>query len=126
MESESASEKGSESGQSKVVRIILTITAGPYEGKTFRLKFNKAPLKVGRSQAKKFKLSLARDSEVSTTHGDFRCQKIGTMSFQDSDSTNGSWLNGEELEPWVPAIIKGGDELRLGQTVMTVDLEYKT
>ena len=47
------------------------------------------------------------------------------MSFQDSDSTNGSWLNGSELEPWVPAKIKEGDELRLGQTVMTIHLEYK-
>ncbi len=109
----------------KVVRVDLTITAGPYKGKTYKLKFNKAPLKVGRSQAKKFKLSLSQDSEVSTTHGDFRCQKIGSMSFQDSDSTNGSWLNGSELEPWVPAKIKEGDELRLGQTVMTIHLEYK-
>jgi hypothetical protein len=41
---------------------------------------------------------------------------------EDLDSTNGSFLNGARLAPRQPAALKAGDELRLGNLVLRVEL----
>ena len=110
----------------------LTVVSeeGPYVGKVFQLypKARGKDLLVGRSRGKKFLkngLSLSEDSEVSTTHGCFGIID-GKICFKDKNSTNGSWLNGGELEPygWYP--LEEGDELLLGATRMRVALQTTT
>ena len=110
----------------KVSKIILTATAGPYQGRKFTLKVRKAPLKVGRSRGAAFVkkgLSLSKDNEVSTTHGHF-IMKDGAMCFNDTGSTNGSFINGERIKVFVAHPVKDGDELLVGATHLNIMLEY--
>jgi pSer/pThr/pTyr-binding forkhead associated (FHA) protein len=46
----------------------------------------------------------------------------GHLIVQDLQSVNGSWLNGEKLDPDRPYPIKHGDQLRLGQ--MQIELWF--
>lgn len=43
-----------------------------------------------------------------------RDEKLG-LTVEDLASSNGSWLNGVRLQPYVPNILRSGDILRLGQ-----------
>jgi pSer/pThr/pTyr-binding forkhead associated (FHA) protein len=38
-----------------------------------------------------------------------------SLTVEDLASSNGSWLNGVRLQPYVPNILRSGDILRLGQ-----------
>jgi len=41
---------------------------------------------------------------------------------EDLDSTNGSFLNGQKLQPRQPQPLKTGDELRLGKLILRVQV----
>lgn len=45
------------------------------------------------------------------------------MFFEDLGSTNGSFLNGAPLEERAPQLLSTGDRLKLGATVMEVELQ---
>ena len=82
---------------------------------------------VGRSAAKKFKagLSLPGDEELSTTHGVFQTKVVGQelfLLYVDKDSTNGTFLNDNALEPFEEVRINQGDMIRFGQTVLQVEI----
>jgi pSer/pThr/pTyr-binding forkhead associated (FHA) protein len=42
---------------------------------------------------------------------------------EDLGSTNGTLLNGERLSPYIPEILKDGDQLQLGKLLIEVCLE---
>ena len=105
--------------------IHVEITAGEYEGTAVHLQpKSRTPCWVGRSQGKKFKergISVPLDLEVSTTHGKFELYR-GELCYTDTGSTNGSRINGLEVEQNTPNPIESGMEITVGQTVMLVTL----
>ena len=46
----------------------------------------------------------------------------GQVYAEDLDSTNGSFLNNQKLQPRQPQVVASGDELRLGRLVLRVEL----
>jgi hypothetical protein len=107
--------------------IHIELMGGEYQGETFDLQPKaRAYAWVGRSQGKKFRekgISLAKDLEVSTTHGRFELQG-SKFFFVDTGSTNGSRINNAELEPNQPVELYTGIEVTVGQTVMRVTVPY--
>ena len=53
---------------------------------------------------------------VSRRHARIRRDAEGSK-LEDLGSKNGTWLNGVQLEPLVPYVIRSGDEIRLGQMI---------
>jgi hypothetical protein len=120
--------EASSSSSVKNICIILKCNTGPHIGQKFRLE---APadlegdsFKVGRSTAKAFKekgLSLYKDKEVSTSHGKFEIRN-GQPFFIDTQSTNGTQLNGATISTQEPALLKDGDVLNIGSTEVSVNI----
>lgn len=51
-------------------------------------------------------------------------EKTKKLSVYDMGSSNGSYLNGEQLVPSKPRLLRSGDELRLARMVMKVTYEH--
>jgi hypothetical protein len=105
--------------------VQVELTTGPYAGETFLLKpTEKAPSLVGRSKNKNLRtkgISLPKDLEVSTTHGQFELLD-GKLCFTDLQSTNGTWVKSVELSPNEPLELVDGIEIIVGQTLMKITL----
>jgi hypothetical protein len=105
--------------------IRVEIVGGMYEGKVFDLQPKpRTPCMVGRSGGKKFKdkgISLTKDLEVSTTHGKFEIIN-GHFYFTDTGSTNGTKVEGEELEADTPYPLTNNLEILCGQTLLKIIL----
>jgi FHA domain len=105
--------------------IHIQIIAGPHAGKTIVLQPKpNAPCVVGRSAGKKFRergVSLAKDSEVSTTHGKFEIIG-GKVYFTDVGSTNGTTCKNQMLATNSPFLLEDNVELVLGGSTLRVIL----
>ncbi|TMW62812.1 hypothetical protein Poli38472_005430 [Pythium oligandrum] len=109
--------------------IVVQCILGPYKGNSYILNMDleEHPIAlIGRSTGKKFRtphgLSFPKDYEVSTTHGQLRLEPDGQLIFTDLDSTNGSYINDELIDPQQPTPLNpsapcklsvGGSELML-------------
>jgi hypothetical protein len=118
------------SADSKKVLITLKVLAGPHLGQKFRLEPSPAEedtYKMGRSTGKLFKekgVSLYKDKEISTTHAKIETRN-GQIFMTDVRSTNGTVLNGKEIEAQMPMRIKDGDLIAVGSTELKVQVsEY--
>jgi len=63
-----------------------------------------------------------RDSGVSRQHARIFSQG-GVLYLEDRNSTNHSYLNGQQLLPWRPYAIHDGDEIRLGRLKLKLRAE---
>ena len=104
----------------KRVCVTLKCRTGAHSGQKFRLEqqFDRDSddststenvFKIGRSTGKLFKekgVSLYKDKEVSTTHAkiEIRNQQVFLI---DTQSTNGTLLNGAEVAPQMPLRLQG-------------------
>ena len=60
----------------------------------------------------------AAEMGVSRQHALFR--RGDNVTIEDMSSTNGTWLNGSLLQPYQPAVLHSGDDLRLARLEMEV------
>ena len=109
----------------KVEAIHIQVTTGPHAGMTTRVqpKSNTACF-VGRSAGKKFRekgVSLAKDSEVSTTHGKFEIIS-GKAYFTDVGSTNGTTCRNQALATNEALLLEEPVELILGGSTLRITL----
>jgi FHA domain len=115
----------STSHNTKPNTIRVDIISGEYVGHSFDLKpQSRNHCWVGRSQGKKFRdkgISLAKDLEVSTSHGRFEYSR-GKFFYMDAASTNGSRIQDMEIDPNVSHEIRTGMEITVGQTIMRITL----
>ena len=133
VESSAASEKSPNTATRKDYIEIL-ITSGPHSSERqvlLKPKPNK-PCFIGRSKGRKFVnngLSLNKDQEVSTTHAQILVEGGGLADangitemkfyFMDVGSTNGSFLEGEMIEPEPnKVLIKEGMEIKVGGSLL--------
>ena len=112
--------------------VEVLVTSGAHEGfkALLRPKPN-TPCFIGRSKGKKFiknGISLHKDQEVSTTHakiiveggtiglaeGSNAASNEPKFYFVDLGSTNGTFLNGETIEPESKVLLEEGLELKVG------------
>mmetsp|Transcript_73 Transcript_73/g.55 ORF Transcript_73/g.55 Transcript_73/m.55 type:complete len:208 (+) Transcript_73:210-833(+) len=110
------------------VKVNLAVEEGPYKGRKFDVEvFADKPSFLGRSRGVKFRhggISLPRDGEVSTTHGKFELDlekpSGEQLVFTDVGSTNGTFINEEEVSANMRTYIQEGDVMLVGATLMKV------
>lgn len=108
--------------------VNLKVKSGPHLGQKFRLELDDNKMedtfRMGRSGAKAYKdkgVSLYKDKEVSTTHARMEIRN-GMVFYIDTESTNGSFLNGEKVEVNKPKEIRDGDNITLGASEISVSV----
>lgn len=98
--------------------IHIEMISGPHSGEAFLLKpRSRQPCLIGRSAGKKFRergVSLKKDPEVSTSHGKFEMKAGGKFYYTDTGSTNGSFVEGQDLGTNVALELKNGMEITFG------------
>ncbi|ETN21318.1 hypothetical protein PPTG_01544 [Phytophthora nicotianae INRA-310] len=89
--------------------IFVRAVSGPYRGRKFSMDIDvkrQSSCFIGRSTGRKFRpprgLSMPKDSELSTSHGEVKLETTGKVFFIDSESTNGTRIDDVELEPKKP------------------------
>jgi two-component system, NtrC family, sensor kinase len=92
----------------------LLVLQGIDQGK--RVHLDEGTASVGRSPQNTIPIL---DTEVSRHHAEVRCQQ-GTWSVYDLESSNGTFVNGESIRSQV---IKHGDQIQVGRTVLLFTLE---
>ena len=96
-----------------VTRVSLDVIEGPAAGHT--LEVPPEGVLVGRSGA------FAGDDTVSHEHADVTWTSDGSLALRDLGSTNGTYVNGTRITG--RTILRPGDEIVLGNTVLTVVLQ---
>ena len=97
----------------------LTVERGPDEGDTFQVD-GAAPsaVLIGTSEVCNVRL---RDPEVSRRHASVEVSH-GDLRLRDLNSTNGTLVDGLRA---VEVLLRGGEQIKVGATVLKVDLELK-
>jgi len=78
----------------------------------------KLPIVMGRGEGVKFRIP---HDKVSRRHCEFSSQD-GTVYVEDLKSTNGTFLNDEQVSPGIKKAVASGDSVRVGS--LTVRVEY--
>lgn len=92
------------------LRIVIVHLSGHDEGRhdVFRMR----TLVIGRDSDCDVRFEKNRDLEVSGRHAEIRVDADGRLRISDLNSTNGTWLNGEEIHDERP--LTTGDVIELG------------
>jgi serine/threonine protein kinase len=93
-----------------VPRLGLVVTNGPHRGQ--RLPLTNAPMALGRRRLN------PQDMQISRRHAHVVVQG-NTVWLEDLNSANGTYRNGQRVFGRV--LLKGGDEIRLGNTILQVE-----
>jgi signal transduction histidine kinase len=88
----------------------LFVIQGADQGKRFELKSK--PMALGRDNSNPIRL---HDTEVSRRHAEVRPIDDSSYRIVDLGSANGTYVNNEQVDQ---ALLRSGDRLQLGQTVM--------
>ena len=88
--------------------IELRILTGARAGQTEL--FDKPVIAIGRHPASDFLLDIKKDLDVSRRHGEIRYVGSGYKIF-DKDSTNGTYVNDEQIPPGGNRDLRSGDTL---------------
>jgi len=65
---------------------------------------------------------LGREQGVSREHTRI-FQQGDTVKMEDLGSTNGTLLNGERLDPYIPETLRDGDQFQMGELLVEVSFE---
>lgn len=84
---------------------------GPCRGE--RISLASLPCVVGK--VREYVDQVLDDSTVSRMHARFALDRDGKMTVRDLNSTNGTWINGERLQPNESRPIRQGDHIRMGK-----------
>lgn len=78
-----------------------------------RISLAELPCVVGKMQD--YVDQVLDDASVSRMHARFSLDREGKMTVRDLNSSNGTWLNGERLQPNESRVLQQGDHVRLGR-----------
>jgi S1-C subfamily serine protease len=92
--------------------VVLSILTGDQAGQSVPV--GEQELRIGRGNDVGLILS---DANVSRRHAGVRALSDGTAELRDLGSANGTYVNGERIDK---AVLRGGEQLQLGDTVMRV------
>ena len=84
-----------------------------------RIDLRTLPLTIGKAQA--YSDVVLTDPSVSRVHARVYKGESGCIEIRDLDSTNGTYINGEKLDPNEKRRVQRGDEVRFGN----VEYEYR-
>ena len=98
------------------MRVILEVTSGPQAGNRVRLVAGQV-LQVGRTEWAD--LAIGSDGQMSSLHFALELNQ-GGCSIRDVGSSNGTWVNGEQIQE---AVLRNGDEIRAGVTTFKAHVE---
>ena len=84
-----------------------------------RIDLRTLPLTVGKAPA--YSDVVLADPSVSRVHARIYKGEDGCIEIRDLDSTNGTYINGEKMEPNEKRRVLRGDEVRFGN----VEYEYR-
>ena len=84
-----------------------------------RIDLRTLPLTIGKAQA--YSDVVLADPSVSRVHARIYKGEDGCIEIRDLDSTNGTYINGEKLDPNEKRRVQRGDEVRFGN----VEYEYR-
>jgi S1-C subfamily serine protease len=93
-------------------KLVLSIVTGDQAGHSVPV--GAEELQIGRGIGVGL---LLRDANVSRRHAAVRALSDGTAEIRDLRSANGTFVNGDRIEK---AILRGGEQVQLGDTVMHV------
>lgn len=91
----------------------LDVSAGPALGQGFRIE--RPRVIIGRGQVD---VSIP-DRKISRRHASLEVYGAACVLLKDLGSTNGTWVNGERVHT---AELQDGDEIRIGETVLSVTI----
>ncbi|GIL61587.1 hypothetical protein Vafri_16030 [Volvox africanus] len=107
-------------------RLVLIVRDGPCTGQTYDTStLNCSYLTVGR---KKKSIAWIKDDAVSENHAEIKWDfKLGSWTLKDTNSSNGTKLNGIALEPQYAHQLKKGDRILFGtDSIVEVEVEEQT
>lgn len=91
----------------------LTMEKGPREGETLKFSSNSL-IKIGRV-VKDNTISI-KDAGISSKHICIQFNNhLTKWTISDLDSSNGTFVNGQILKPYVPSVIEDGDCIKIGE-----------
>ncbi len=102
--------------------MLVCITIVDKTGRPRSLVFRQPELRVGRSSGNEIRLDPYVDIEVSRKHGQFKYEGEDYWTYEDLDSTQGSFVNGRKIEK--ATRLSRGDVITLGRNGPTVNVAW--
>lgn len=87
-----------------------------------RIHSKRLPVLVGRSDAPEIKLRIPKDS-VSRRHCEFFRDEAGQVCIRDLESTNGTFVDGRQLDPRVATPVSSGSVVKVGNVGFRVEYQ---
>ncbi|PWA82701.1 SMAD/FHA domain-containing protein [Artemisia annua] len=105
------------SSSSSLTNIKLIIQKGPKEGESIEYKSTKL-IKIGRVvRGNTFQI---KESGISSNHISIHFFDFNKWMLTDLDSSNGTFLNGQKLQPGVPTALNDADCIKIGELTSIV------
>ena len=95
--------------------LVSSPIAGESAARTERIRISSSQITFGRSD----QCDISVDDQFLSSRHAIIHNKGGSLSIEDLDSTNGTFLNDQPLTGTAP--LKSGDVVRIGQTTLTVE-----